>query len=80
MSDVLLAAIMVAFFLLAIGLVRVVSWLIDRDFDFEGRADEPPDTDETVNHWVHGGDGQLSLTQVSREAWSASLRPRPGGT
>ena len=50
MSDVLPAAIMVAFFLLAIGLVRVVGWLIDRDFDSEGWADEPPDADETADH------------------------------
>jgi hypothetical protein len=51
MSDAVLAAIMVAFFLLAIGLVRVVGRLIDRDAGSEGRADEPPDTGETVNHW-----------------------------
>jgi 4-hydroxybenzoate polyprenyltransferase len=33
MSGVALAAIMVACFVLAIGLVRVLDWLIDRDSD-----------------------------------------------
>jgi hypothetical protein len=45
MSDVLLAAIMVAFFVLAIGLVRVLGAMIERDTDPGGFADEPPDTD-----------------------------------
>jgi hypothetical protein len=40
MSDALLAAIMVAFFVLAIGLVRVLSWMIDRDADPDGLADD----------------------------------------
>ncbi len=47
MSDVTLAAIMVAFFVLAIGMVRVLGWLIDRDSDpgmADEFADEPPDT------------------------------------
>ena len=51
MSNVLPAVIMVAFFLFAIGLVRVVGQLIDRDFDSEERPGEPPDITETVNHW-----------------------------
>ena len=44
MSDVLLAAVMVAFFVLAIGLVRVLGAMIERDTDPGGFADEPPDT------------------------------------
>jgi hypothetical protein len=47
MSDVALAAIMVAFFVLAIGLVRVLGRMIDRDAGpdtAEEFADEPPDT------------------------------------
>ena len=45
MSDVLLIAILVAFFALAIGLVHVLSRMIDRDTDPDSLADEPPDTD-----------------------------------
>jgi hypothetical protein len=47
MSDAALAAIMVACFLLAIGLVRVLDRLIGRDSDpdmADEFADEPPDT------------------------------------
>ncbi len=44
MSDALLAAVMTAFFVLAIGLVRVLSAIIARDTDPDGFADEPPDT------------------------------------
>jgi hypothetical protein len=43
MSDAALAAIMVAFFLLAIGLVRLLDRMISRDADPDGFADEPPD-------------------------------------
>jgi len=41
MTDVGLVVILVAFFLLAIGLVRVLGRMIDRDSDPEGFADEP---------------------------------------
>jgi hypothetical protein len=44
MSDVFLIAILVAFFALAIGLVHVLSRMIDRDTDPDALADEPPDT------------------------------------
>jgi hypothetical protein len=44
MSDVLLIAILVAFFALAIGLVQVLGRMIDRDTDSNDLADEPPDT------------------------------------
>jgi hypothetical protein len=50
MSDVLLAAIMVAFFILAIGLVRVLGRMIERDIDSDGFADEPPDTTGAAGH------------------------------
>jgi hypothetical protein len=43
-SDVLLIAILVAFFALAIGLVQVLGRMIDRDTDPDNLADEPPDT------------------------------------
>jgi hypothetical protein len=41
---VILIAILVAFFALAIALVQVVGRMIDRDTDPDGLADEPPDT------------------------------------
>jgi hypothetical protein len=44
MTDVILIAILVAFFALAIALVRVLGRMIDRDTDPDGLADEPPDT------------------------------------
>ena len=44
MSDVGLIAILLAAFLLAIGLVRVLGRLIDSDAAEDGWADEPPDT------------------------------------
>jgi hypothetical protein len=47
MSDVLLVAVMVAFFMLAIGLVRLIGRMIERDTDpdgLDGFAEEPPDT------------------------------------
>jgi hypothetical protein len=46
MSNVGLVAILVASFALAIGLVRMLARLIDRDTDPEGFASEPPDTGE----------------------------------
>jgi hypothetical protein len=46
MSDLGFVAILVAFFLLAIVLVRVLGRMIDRDADPEGLTDEPPDTGE----------------------------------
>jgi hypothetical protein len=56
MSDLLLCAILVAFFVLAIGLVRVLGRMIDRDADpdrLDGLADEPPDTEPagTTDSW-----------------------------
>jgi hypothetical protein len=43
---VLLIAILVAFFALAIGLVQVLGRMLDRDTDTDSLADEPPDTGE----------------------------------
>jgi hypothetical protein len=40
MGDVLLAAIMAAFFVLAIGLVRVLDRMIDHDTDPDGFTDD----------------------------------------
>jgi hypothetical protein len=60
MSDVLLCAILVAFFVLAIALVRVLGRMIDRDADPDGlAADEPPDnsnntTSEAVGEQIVG--------------------------
>jgi hypothetical protein len=45
-SDVLLIAILVAFFALAIGLIQVLSRMLERDTDPDSLADEPPDTGE----------------------------------
>ena len=44
MSDVILIAILVAFFALAVALVQVVGRMIERDTDPDSLADEPPDT------------------------------------
>jgi hypothetical protein len=49
MSDVLLAAVMVAFFVLAIGLVRVLGRMLERDTDPEGFPDEPPDANRSAD-------------------------------
>jgi hypothetical protein len=53
MSDVLLIAVLVAFFALAIGLVRVLGAMIDRDTDrdTDPRAfgEEPPDASGPVD-------------------------------
>ena len=43
-TDLLLIAILVAFFALAIGLVQVLSRMIERGTDSDTLADEPPDT------------------------------------
>jgi hypothetical protein len=43
-----LVAILLASFVLAIGLVRVLGRLIDRDTGPEGFADEPPDAGEAA--------------------------------
>ena len=44
MTDLLLIAILVAFFAFAIGLVQVLSRMIERGTDSDTLADEPPDT------------------------------------
>jgi hypothetical protein len=55
MSDLGLVAILVASFVLAIGLVRVLGRLIDRDTDPEGWPDEPPGTGEAAEPpWTAG--------------------------
>ena len=51
MTGLLLAAIMVAFSVLAFGLVRVLAWLIERGVEPDEFADEPSAADETVNRW-----------------------------
>jgi hypothetical protein len=43
-TDLILIAILVAFFALAIVLVQVLGRMIDRDTDPDALADEPPDT------------------------------------
>jgi hypothetical protein len=48
MSDVLLIAILIAFFAFAIGLVRVLGAMIDRDTDPDAFEEEPPDTNGPV--------------------------------
>ncbi len=49
MSDVLLAAVLAAFFVLAIGLVNLLSRMIERDTDPDGLGEEPPDTDRPAD-------------------------------
>jgi hypothetical protein len=49
MTDVLLIAILVAFFALAIGLVRVLGAMIDRDTDPDAFEDELPDTSGPID-------------------------------
>jgi hypothetical protein len=44
MEDALLIAILVAAFALAIGLIRVIDRMLERDTDRGELADEPPDT------------------------------------
>jgi hypothetical protein len=63
MTAVTLIAVLVAFFALAIGLVRVLGRLIEGDGargNLEELPVEVPDPD------------RLSLAPVSREAWSAT--------
>jgi hypothetical protein len=48
MNDLLDVAIMVAFFALAIGLVRLIGRMIERDADPDGLADEPPEEDDAA--------------------------------
>jgi hypothetical protein len=49
MSDFLLIAVLVVFFGLAIGLVRVLGAMIDRDTDPDAFGEEPPDTSGPVD-------------------------------
>lgn len=44
MEDVLLIATLVAAFALVIGLIQVISRMLERDTDLGELADEPPDT------------------------------------
>jgi hypothetical protein len=44
MEDVLLVTIFLASFALAIGLIQVISRMLERDTDRDGLASEPPDT------------------------------------
>jgi len=44
MSNFLLIAVLVAFFALAVGLVQLLSRMIERGTDPDALADEPPDT------------------------------------
>lgn len=48
MNDLLDVAIMVAFFALAIGLVRLIGQMIERDADPGRLADEPPEEDDAA--------------------------------
>ena len=59
MSDVVLIAILVAFFALAIGLVQVLSRMIERDTDPDSLAEEPPDTGVAPNPGLDGRTGGL---------------------
>jgi hypothetical protein len=56
-SDVVLIAIMVAFFALAIGLVQVLSRIIERDTDPDSLAEEPSDTGVAPNAGLDGRTG-----------------------
>ena len=44
MTDVYLSAILVASFILVIGLIQAISRMLERDTDASDLADEPPDT------------------------------------
>ena len=48
MNDLLDVGIMVAFFALAIGLVRLIGRMIERDADPDRLADESPDVGDTA--------------------------------
>jgi hypothetical protein len=56
-SDVVLIAIMVAFFALAVGLVQVLSRMIERGTDPDSLAEEPPDTGVPLNPGFDGTTG-----------------------
>jgi hypothetical protein len=58
-SDVVLIAILVAFFALAIGLVQVLSRMIERDTDPDSLAEEPPDTGAVPSPGFDGRTGGL---------------------
>ncbi|MGD0706279.1 MAG: hypothetical protein ABSA02_41175 [Trebonia sp.] len=49
MTDVLLIAVLVAFFAFAIGLVRVLGAMIDRDSDPDAFGEELPDASGPVD-------------------------------
>jgi hypothetical protein len=49
MSDFLLIAVLVIFFALAIGLVRVLGRMIDHDTDPDAFEEEPPDASGPVD-------------------------------
>jgi len=54
-TDVLLIVILVAFFALAIGLVQVLSRMIERGNDPDALAEEPPDTGDASLRWPARG-------------------------
>jgi hypothetical protein len=56
-SDVVLIAILVGFFALAIGLVQVLSRMIERDTDRDFLAEEPPDAGVAPNPGLDGRTG-----------------------
>ena len=77
MGDVLLVAIMVAFFVLAIGLVRVLGRMIDHDTDPE-LADEPPDTDdEAAESPGNAAVTTSALPTIPDETRPPKVRTRP---
>ena len=101
MSDVTLIAILLAFFALAIGLVRVLGRMIEGDGDpgefpdeasdagtpsdpsgrpsvFVGLVARGHDADPRPDRGTNSGLRTVFLAQVSREAWSATLRPALG--
>ena len=59
MSDILLIAILVAFFAFAIALVQVLGRMIDRDAGPGGLTNEPPDTDALPDYRLDGKTGEL---------------------
>ena len=63
MSDLLLIAVLVIFFGLAIALVRVLGAMIDRDPDPGAFGDEPP---EAAGH----ADGRANNGRADQAGWS----------
>jgi hypothetical protein len=57
-SDIGLAAVIVAFFGLAIVAVQVLGRMIDRDPDADAFADEPPDTGAEISDSQPGRGGR----------------------